>query len=97
MRTTLCSSLTRCITSKWFVLFAVALLAMTIMAPPASAQANCLQDEYTASGGGSAVCTANDIRIAKAINIRDLQGNPLTQCASQGAQTSISCSRLPCA
>src|ERR1700719_3253076 len=79
MRTTLCSSLTRCIT------FALAVLAMGIMARPASAQAgNCLQDEYNLVTKQKLQCTANDVKIAKVINIRDLQGNPLTQCVAGG-------------
>ena len=74
MRTTLCS-LTRCIA------FAVALLAMAIMAAPAFAQNNCLQDEFTAAGNHQTLgCTANDVRVAQVVNVRDLTGKPLTTC-----------------
>ena len=71
MRTTLCSSFTRCIT------FAVALLAMGIMASPASAQNNCLQDEF---GSKKLGCTADDVRVAKVVNVRALDGTPLNTC-----------------
>ena len=75
MRTTLCSSLTRCIT------FVVALLAMAIMAAPASAQNNCAQDEFTAAGNHQTLgCTANDVRVAQVVNVRDLTGKPLNSC-----------------
>jgi hypothetical protein len=47
---------------------------MAILAAPAFAQ-NCLQDEYTASGGGSAVCTANDVSIASVINVQVIGGS----------------------
>src|SRR5713226_5654926 len=80
--------LTRCTTSKWFVLFPVALLAMAILAPPASAQ-TCLQNEYNIFNGAAADstsqslalnCTANDVRVAAVTGVRDLNGNPLTTC-----------------
>lgn len=82
MRTTLCSSLTRCIT------FAVALLAMAIMAAPASAQ-TCLQDEFTAAGNHQKLqCTANDVSIAFASNPRSLSGQPQLTC-QQGSMFSF--------
>lgn len=74
MRTTLCSSLTRCIT------FALAVLAMGIMARPASAQGNCLQDEYNLVTKQKLNCTANDVRVAKVINIRNLDGTSRFTC-----------------
>jgi hypothetical protein len=42
---------------------------------PASA-ANCIQDKF----GKALQCTANDIQVAFADNIRDVNGNPLTKC-----------------
>jgi len=50
-----------------------ALVAMAILAAPASAQ-TCLQDEFTASGGGNAVCTANDVSIAAVKNVQVIGG-----------------------
>jgi hypothetical protein len=40
------------------------------------------------------VCTANDVRIASAQNIRDLQGNPLTTCVSGQAFSFIADFRI---
>jgi len=57
---------------KALVLIA-ALLAMAILAGPAFAQNNCLQDEYTAGGNSQTLnCTANDVRVAFAFNTRNL-------------------------
>jgi hypothetical protein len=53
--------------------FLFALLAMAILAAPAFAQ-NCLQDEFTAGGGGKAVCTANDVSIAAVKNVQVIGG-----------------------
>lgn len=82
MGTTICSALRRT-TSKVVVLLAVALLAVGIVARPASAQ-TCLQDEF----GKNVQCTANDVRVAQVVNVRDLNGNPLTTCF-QGTQFSF--------
>ena len=82
MRTTLCSSLTRCIT------FAVAVLAMGIMARPTSAQ-NCVQDEFAAAGNHQSLqCTANDVSIAFASNPRKLDGTAQPTCV-QGTMFSF--------
>src|SRR5262249_44757862 len=82
----------RCMTSKWSVLVAVALLALAITPAPASAQAanTCLQNEYNVAAGLPATstaqsnalnCTANDVRIAEVSNVRDpATGNTLTNC-----------------
>jgi hypothetical protein len=78
MRTTFCS-LTRCITSKWLFLFALALLAMGITARPASAQ-NCLSDEDPKLNAVGNPCQAGDVKVAKVVGIRDLNGNPLSTC-----------------
>jgi len=59
------------------VLVALSLAAAT----PVCAAGTCIQDK----AGKSLVCTANDIRIASAENIRDLQGNALNACISGGA------------
>ena len=61
-----------------------ALLAMVILAAPAFAGNTCLQDEYNNVAKQKLNCTANDVRVAEAVNIRDLSGNPLTTCI-QGA------------
>ena len=53
--------------------FLFALLALAILAAPAFAQ-NCLQDEYTASGGGKVQCTANDVSIAAVKNVQVIGG-----------------------
>lgn len=50
-----------------------ALLAMAVLATPAFAQ-NCLQDEYTASGGGKLQCTANDVQLAAVKGIQVIGG-----------------------
>ena len=82
--------LIRCITSKRLVVLCIALLAMAIMARPASAQGgNCLQNEYNIFNGAAAGstssslalnCTANDVRVAQVTNVRDLNGNPQATC-----------------
>jgi hypothetical protein len=57
-------------------LTAVATAGVLVLgAQPASA-ANCIQDKF----GKSLTCTANDIQVAFADNIRDVDGNALTQC-----------------
>jgi hypothetical protein len=51
-------------------------------AQPAFAQ-SCIQNVWQAHGNTqSLTCTANDVRVASAGNIRDTLGNPLTQCTS---------------
>lgn len=60
----------------------VLLLAAGLLVAPAFAQ-NCLQDEFTLAGNTQKLnCTANDVRVAKVINVRDLSGNQLTSCIS---------------
>jgi hypothetical protein len=45
--------------------------------------ANCLQDEFTAAGNNQKLnCTANDVKVAKVINIRNLDGSAKTTCNS---------------
>jgi hypothetical protein len=51
------------------------LLAMAILAPPASAQ-TCLQDTY----GKNVVCTANDVRIAAITAAHNLDGTVIQTC-----------------
>jgi hypothetical protein len=58
--------------------FIFALLAMAVLAAPASAANNCLRDEY----GKNVQCTANDVRVAFADNPRALNGTPLTSCVA---------------
>lgn len=63
--------------------------AIVFSPTPASAQGNCLQDEYAAAGHRQTLnCTANDVRVAKAINIRGLDGTPLSSC-NAGVPVSI--------
>ena len=57
---------------------ALALGGLLLGAQPAASADNCIQDKF----GKSLVCTANDVRIAFADNIRDTSGNPLSQCLS---------------
>lgn len=53
----------------------VAVLLLLLRASPASAGQRCLQSEFAFSGAHQTLgCTANDVRVAKAINIR----NPTT-------------------
>lgn len=54
--------------------FVFALLALAVLAAPAFAQSNCLQDEYTASGGGKLQCTANDVQLAAVKNVQVIGG-----------------------
>jgi len=56
---------------------ALVLGGVLLGAQPAAAQ-SCVQEQ----AGRSIVCTANDVRISFADNIRDTSGNPLTQCVS---------------
>ena len=58
----------------------VAMVAMLVLAVPAFA-GNCLQDEYSLTARQSLNCTANDVRVAKVINVRDPNtGLPITTC-----------------
>ena len=69
--------------------FVFALLALAIVAVPAFAQ-NCLQNEYNIAAGLSPTstassnklnCTANDVRVAQVVGIRDpVTGQPLSTC-----------------
>ena len=61
--------------TTWAIAGAAALSCVLVAAGPASAQ-TCIQDK----AGKSLVCTANDVRIAGAENVRDLQGGPLETC-----------------
>src|SRR5215469_5088596 len=78
MQTGFCSPI-RCITTKCLILFAVALLALGVLATPASAQ-TCLQDEYSQVQSQKLQCTANDVRVAKVINLRSPDGTALFTC-----------------
>lgn len=62
-------------TARTVTFGAVLLGALALFAQPASAQ-TCIQDK----AGRSLVCTANDVRIAGAENIRNLDGDPLETC-----------------
>ena len=72
----------------WCTAFALSLFATLTLAAPASAQ-TCLQNEYNIANGAAAGstasslalnCTANDVRVAEATNIRNLDGTPKTTC-----------------
>src|SRR5262250_1200690 len=54
---------------------ASALAGLLMGTQPASAQ-SCISEQ----AGKSLVCTANDIQVAFADNVRDTSGKPLTQC-----------------
>jgi hypothetical protein len=54
----------------------IAVLTLALHAAPAFASGNCLQDETPFHAN----CTANDVSIAQAVNIRDLNGKPLSTC-----------------
>src|SRR6185437_3667058 len=60
----------------------IAGLALSLHASPALSAGNCLQDEYSLTATQKLTCTANDVKVAKVINIRDLDGTPLTSCNS---------------
>ena len=57
-----------------------ALLAMAILVAPAFGQGTCLQDEYNNVSKQKLNCTANDVRVAEAVNIRDLSGANFSTC-----------------
>src|SRR6266567_9040895 len=61
-------------------LFVFVLSALAVLAVPAFAQ-NCLQDEYSKVNSQNLQCTANDVRVAEAINTRDLSGNTVATCS----------------
>ena len=56
------------------------LLALVILAAPAFAGNTCLQDEYNNVAKQKLNCTANDVRVAQAVNVRDTSGNPISTC-----------------
>ena len=57
--------------------FTIAVLALLLRASPASAAPNCLQDVY---GTKKLNCTANDVTVSFADNVRNLDGSALTGC-----------------
>ena len=59
----------------------VALLALAIVAAPAFAQ-NCLSDEDAtiAKHLGGSTCTAQDVKVAEAVNPRNADGTPISTC-----------------
>lgn len=54
----------------------VAAVVLFLQASPAFATNNCLKDEF----GKNVQCSANDVRVAKATNPRNLDGTPITSC-----------------
>ena len=61
------------------VTIVIAVLALSLQASLASAQ-TCLQDEYSLTATQKLTCSANDVKVAKVINVRDLNGVPLPSC-----------------
>src|ERR1051325_5119064 len=71
---------TRAYTTVW-TLSLIAILLGSRSAPAATG--TCIQDVWSAHGNKqSLVCTSNDVRVAKASNIRDVSGSPLSQCTN---------------
>ena len=69
----------------WATICTVSTVAIVLGAQlaPAAAAGTCIQDVWSAHGNKqNLVCTSNDVRLAKATNIRDVSGNPLSQCQS---------------
>jgi hypothetical protein len=65
---------------RGIILFGVLALGLSLGAQPALAQ-TCIQDQWQNAGNKQKLtCTANDVRIAQAGNVRDLNGNPLDTC-----------------
>ncbi len=58
-----------------------ALVSLLLPGQSAFAQGTCIQDVWKAHGNTQNLgCTANDVRVAFADNIKDVSGNPLIQC-----------------
>jgi len=57
--------------------FIIAVLALSLRAAPASAAGSCLQDVF---GSKKLNCTANDVTVSFADNVRGLDGLPLAGC-----------------
>lgn len=55
-----------------------------LMAAPAFSQNNCIQDEYNLVNKQTLNCSANDVRVAKVINVRNLDGSPKATCQGGG-------------
>lgn len=56
-------------------------LAMLVTCLPAAAGTDCIQDQWRANGNRqNLTCTANDVRVASASNIRDVNGDSLDTC-----------------
>jgi hypothetical protein len=81
-RTLGCSSRLVSLSGFFSLTIVMAVLALLLRASPASAGQLCLQSQFAASGAGQNLgCTANDVRVAKAINIRNpATGAPLSTC-----------------
>lgn len=69
---------------KLYQQFIASLIGLIFIVPQLTSAANCMQDFYQTVGqnGQQLNCNANDVKIAKADNIRDLNGNTLSQCIS---------------
>ena len=55
-------------------------MATVVLGLPQATAQSCLQDEFSKVATQTLNCSANDVRVAKVINIRDLAGAPLTSC-----------------
>lgn len=60
-----------------------AFVAGSALGVQATLAANCIQDQWKAAGNNQKLtCTANDVRVAAASNIRNLAGEPLDTCTA---------------
>ena len=68
------------ITARRLVIAVISIVGLFAAIPPAGADP-CIDNQWKAHGNTQDLtCTANDVRIAEASNVRDLSGNPLTTC-----------------
>jgi len=67
--------------AKAVAISVIGVVGLIVGAPPVSADL-CIDDQWKAHNGNTQdlTCTANDVRIAEATNVRDLENEPLTSC-----------------
>ena len=70
-----------CRISRALAIGAIGVMGFIGAAPPVLADL-CIDDQWKAHDGNTQdlTCTANDVRIAEANNVRELNGDPLTEC-----------------
>src|SRR6266513_5679938 len=73
---------------KLCCLLTAAMSVALLSATPAFAE-GCLQDEYNLTQKQNLNCTANDVRVAKVINTRNLDGSARATCNSGSTFTFI--------